>query len=248
MGKYRCGKCNFNCNQYRYIQKHREKCVFFKELDPLVPQNLNFLKNDNRKNLLFIGANFMLEINNYVSEYKNGLFIEGIPYVCKQLQINLDKTKKYNTNYKAINSLITNKVNEEYEFNIFNNDAGSSSIFKPNMKNWEWDRVRIKDNIILKSNTIENILKDELWENIKFDVILDVQGAELLVLNGFSKKNLKNIGKIEVEISKKEYYKGGVLFDELNKFFIDNNFKLISDINKINNHDNVIYINTINLI
>ena len=38
-------------------------------------------------NVLFIGANDMNEINNYVNQYRTGLFIEAIPDVFKKLEI-----------------------------------------------------------------------------------------------------------------------------------------------------------------
>ena len=54
-------------------------------------------------NVLFIGANDMNEIESYVNKYKNGLFIEAIPDVFKQLERNLHSANvKYNTNYKQI--------------------------------------------------------------------------------------------------------------------------------------------------
>ena len=42
-------------------------------------------------------------------------------------------------------------------------------------------------NITLISTTIEHLIKQSNWNNKKYDVILDVQGAELVVLNGFGK-------------------------------------------------------------
>jgi len=182
----------------------------------------------------------MVEINNYVHNYNNGLFIEAIPYTYDRLKSNLLATQIYNTNYIPINKLVTSKENKEYIFNIFNNNEASSSIYDPNLNNWQWNDVKIKEQIKLTSTTIENILKEQNWENIKYDLILDVQGAELEVLKGFNLINLKNINKIQVEISTTEFYKNGVLFDELNMFLINNGFKIITMPNST--HCDVIYI------
>ena len=63
------------------------------------------------KNLIVIGANSMdyintkAQLNNIV--YKNGLFIEALPNVCKELEKNVNIfNEKYKTNYKCINSLM----------------------------------------------------------------------------------------------------------------------------------------------
>lgn len=90
------------------------------------------------------------------------------------------------------------------------------------------------------STTIENLIKENNWNEKKYDVVLDVQGAELVVLNGFGINNIKNICKLKVEISKKEFYKGGVLFKNLNDFLINNGFKIVSQ--PESDHCDVIYI------
>jgi len=55
---------------------------------------------------------------------------------------------------------------------------------------------------------------------------LDVQGAELVVLKGFNETNFNNIQQLTTEISTVQFYKDGVLFDELNDYIINHGFKL----------------------
>ena len=229
---------------YGTFNKETSK-VYFENIGKgeLKGSDLNFQgyswKKDNRKYLLFIGANRMHEINDYVNDYHSGLFIEPIPFVFDMLLENLDKTKKFNTNYKGINALVTSESGKEYDFNVFSNTGASSSIYKPNPKEWKWPKAKVTETIKLKSKTIKEIIEEEKWENLKYDVVLDVQGAELEVMKGFG-THLNNINKITVEVSKKAYYNGGVLFTDLNDFFVNNGFKLLS--NKIADHDNIIYI------
>jgi FkbM family methyltransferase len=201
----------------------------------------NIWHRDKRKNLLFIGANNMGEISNYTHLYKNGIFIEALPNVYQQLKDNLKKAnQKYNTNYIAINKLVTSKINEKHNFNVFSNNGASSSIYEPNKEEWQWNHVKKIQNITLISTTIEHLIKQSNWNNKKYDVVLDVQGAELVVLNGFGKDNIKNICKIKVEISTKEFYKGGVLFTDLNNFLVKNGFEIVSP--PESNHCDVTYI------
>lgn len=177
-------------------------------------------------NILFIGANNMSEIDLYVNKYKNGLFIEAIPSVFEELKNNLQAANlKYNTNYKAINCLVCDEVDKEYIFHIFSNNGASSSIYTPNDSVWQWPHVREINTLKLTSTTIQNVLKEHNWENKKYDVILDVQGAELVVLKGFGEENFKNIQKITTEISTEQFYNGGVLFEDLNNFITSYGFK-----------------------
>lgn len=203
--------------------------------------NGNIWHRDERKNLLFIGANDMREISKYTHLYKNGIFIEALPNVYEELKHNLkNSNQKYNTNYIGINKLVTSKVNEKHTFNVFSNGGASSSIYEPNKDEWQWDNVKKTHSITLISTTIEHLLKEYDWTKKKYDVVLDVQGAELIVLNGFGKNNIDNISKINVEISTKEFYKGGVLFADLNNFLVKNGFEILSP--PKSDHCDVIYI------
>jgi FkbM family methyltransferase len=193
-----------------------------------------------KRNILFIGANNMDEIDYYVKKYQNGLFIEAIPSVFKQLEKNLQSANvKYNTNYKAINCLVADEIDKEYIFHIFNNNGASSSIFEPNSSAWQWPSVKEVDVLKLRSTTIETVLKEHKWDNMQYDLVLDVQGAELVVLKGFGESNFKNIRNITTEISTSPFYKGGVLFEELNSFITSHGFTL--DAAPKHNHCDVTY-------
>jgi len=192
------------------------------------------------KNILFIGANDMGEISNYVADYQNGIFIEAIPSVFKKLEYNLQNANdKYNKNYIAVNCLVTDKHDKEYVFNVFSNQGASSSIYESNSSQWKWPSVQKVDEIKLKSTTIESILRDNKWEDVKYDLVLDVQGAELDVLQGFDVSSFKNIEQITTEISTREFYKNGVLFDDLNTFITGLGFKICAP--PIQDHCDVVY-------
>ncbi len=197
------------------------------------------------KNLIVVGANSMdyiitkAQLNNIV--YKNGLFIEALPDVCVKLEKNVNIfNEKYNTNYKCINALVTDKENEKYPFYIFSNNGESSSIFKPNDKNWLWKDVNVSQITELSSVTMKHIIEKNNWNNKKFDVILDVQGSELKVLKGF-KSYINNMDYLTVEISKKEFYVGGVLFEELNNFLLEQGFTYIKKLYGHDDHCDVLY-------
>ena len=191
-------------------------------------------------NVLFIGSNDMNEINSYVKKYRNGLFIEAIPDVFKILEKNLHQANAtYNTNYKAINRLVCDEIGKEHTFHIFNNNGASSSIYAPNPSAWQWPSVQEVNAIQLKSTTVAEVLKEHQWENVKYDLILDVQGAELDVLKGFGESNLRNIQNLTTEISTEQFYNGAVLFCDLHNFIVSHGFKLVA--NPTSNHCDVTY-------
>lgn len=182
------------------------------------------------KSILFIGANDMREIKNYTSKYNSGFFIEPIPKTFDVLVHNLSKcNQENNTNYIPLNYLITNEDDKEYKFNIYGqmskhkevseygNNGASSSIFEKGRHFNDWGNCDCNISIDMKSTRISTLI-DKLSIDIEnCDVIVDVQGAELEVLKSFDDK-LMLVNNIITEISNVEYYKGGVLFNELNAY------------------------------
>ena len=211
-------------------------------------EKIEFSKNnvwhrDNRKNLLFIGCNNISEIEEYAYTYNAGLFIEALPELYLSATVNLDQCNiRNNTIFKAVNALVTNIVGKEYVFNVFNNNGASSSIFEANEDEWMWKRVKKIDETILTSTRMTNILIRHQWTNQTFDLVLDTQGAELEVLKGFD-HYIQNVNMMKLEVSKKEIYKGGVLFDELDQFLRVQGFSLSKEfIDNIPDHGDVVYL------
>lgn len=201
--------------------------------------NDNIWHKDKRKTLLLIGASTM-QILGYTNKYNVGLFIEALPNVFAELSKNIDKANlKYSTRYRAINALVTNEDCKQYTLNVFNNGQ-SSSIYKANNNLWKWNHVKQTSEIQIISTRINAILISERWLYKKFDVVLNAQGAELEVLKGFGSL-IENIENIELQVSKRQFYQGGVLFGELDSFLRKNKFQLIGSYDFIPDHGNVNY-------
>ena len=179
----------------------------------------------NKKKILFIGANDMREMlptgkrPEYKDKYKEGLFIEPIPEVFKELQKNLNQVNESNgNNFQALQALVTNKESETYDFKLYSTDnmLASSSIFEMRKKHEK--KLGYKGSIILQSTRMSSIISSLNLNIEEYDVFLDVQGAELEVLKSFD-DHIYKIDWLHTEVSVKAiYYTGGVLFDELNAF------------------------------
>lgn len=106
----------------------------------------------------------------------------------------------------------------------------SSSLFKPGKTKEVHPWLKFKESITIKTDTLENFCLEKKVETIDF-IHMDVQGAELMVLQG-ANSMLKNIKSIWLEVEKVPLYEGQALKTDIENFLIKNNFKLI--LNKVN--------------
>jgi FkbM family methyltransferase len=198
-----------------------------------------------RKNLIFVGANDMVEIKEYVQYYDRGIFIEPIPAIMKHLCLHLKAASElYNARYKAIQALVAATEGNVIDFFLADNNGASSSIYPPNKNEWKWDVKFAERQAQVNCTRMDTIINNELsWlkksGRLKFDVVVDTQGSELEVLKSFG-QFLENIEKLVVEVSTREFYKGQPLFVEINAFLEKNKFKLIKP--PENDHSDAIYI------
>jgi len=195
--------------------------------------------------LLFIGSSRFAFVSQYI-KYRHGIIIEAIPEEFEYMEANVKNCNAmHKTNFIPLNELITDKAGQSYQFNIILNKkdshAGSSSIYE--LQAWKY-MLEKTNSIDLTSTTIEKILDTSKWQDRLLDVVLDVQGAELLALKGFG-EYINNVKRLVVEASVKEFYKGGCLANELNAFLLNNNFSKVHEDKyfKKNGHGDICYIN-----
>lgn len=103
----------------------------------------------------------------------------------------------------------------------------SSSLLPPkehkNVLKW----VKFKEKITVKTSRLDSFCRMKNIEKIDF-IYLDVQGAELMVLEGAG-KFLRNIGAIWMEVEAIELYKGQPLKNDVQKFMQQNGFSRVKD-------------------
>lgn len=101
-----------------------------------------------------------------------------------------------------------------------------------------FENLRMTKTIDLPMVRLDSILSDAESENFPYWV-LDVQGNELNVLKG-SGSLLDQCHSIYTEVSTREVYKGGVLFQELKNYLNDKGFIPLWDPLDAS-HENVIF-------
>lgn len=118
-------------------------------------------------------------------------------------------------------------------------NPGASSLFKSNGK-YTIEHY-VQDEIITNCHRLDSIM---IKYNIPHvDIIwMDLQGAELLAMNGLG-KYLQNTKYIYTEVSHKEIYNNQCMFTEFNDFMKINNFSIKNKISMLGWQEDALYIN-----
>jgi FkbM family methyltransferase len=175
----------------------------------------NFLQSVN--GIIHIGGHAGQEASFYDSIKKSVIWFEAVPKYFQELLTNISSFP----NQRAINSLLGNENLEGIRFNIASNNGGSSSIYEFDAEH-NFANVSMASQIQLTMKRLDAILSESEIE--KFDHwILDVQGAELMVLEG-SGSLLSYCNSLYVEVSRRAIYQGGTKWEELNNFLTSNGF------------------------
>jgi len=106
----------------------------------------------------------------------------------------------------------------------------SSSLFKPGKTKEVHPWLKFNESITIKTDTLENFCEDNNITTINF-IHMDVQGAELLVLQG-ANKMISKINTIWLEVEKIPLYEDQALKTDIETFLIEHNFECV--LNKVN--------------
>lgn len=193
------------------------------------------------KGIIHIGGHRGSESAVYEWFGKKVIWIEANPKIFLDLKINIKKYKYQ----KAICALLTNNDNESKKFFISNNDSASSSIYQfgelSSGENSIWKNKNLKmvDEMILPSKMFDTVIQENNINIKDYDHwVIDVQGAEQLVLEG-SKKNIKFCKSLFIEVSEGDIYKNGSQWDDVKKFLSQQGLKPIKNITS--EHENVLF-------
>ena len=106
-----------------------------------------------------------------------------------------------------------------------NNSPGTSSVFKPNRTFLEQfpnaERFDAKSTVEIQADSIDNLASRNVISNIDFAKI-DVQGAELAIIEGGEKFLSSELIGLEVEVEFSGLYSGQPLFGDVESFVRNN--------------------------
>jgi FkbM family methyltransferase len=184
----------------------------------------------NLKSKYDLKLNGIINVGSYLAKeyttYKelsvnNIIFVEANPNIIESLKSQVGKE------CLIFNNLIYHLDDVELDFKISNHLQSSSLLDFEKHKIYHPDLSNVVNIIKLKTKKLDTLIKENNIDMNKFNTLmLDVQGAEKLVLEGFT-ENIKYIDYIYTEINFDEMYKGCSLFDEFNLYLKIYGFKLI---------------------
>lgn len=171
--------------------------------------------------VIHVGANYGQERKLYAKYGLRVIWIEPNPYAFDKLTGNIAAFPRQ----RACQYLVTDCDDVEYSFHLANNDGVSSSIFDFKLHRDIWPHITYEKTLLLRSTTLASLLDRELIDVRDYDsLIIDVQGAELLVLAG-AVPVLSNFTSVKVEVSDFESYAGGCQLADISSFMAQHGYR-----------------------
>jgi len=201
----------------------KERAYLIEERDRLLADSQDFFLKE-AKGVIHIGANLGQERELYAKYNLEILWVEPISNIFLQLQENLKPFPRQH----ALNYLLTDVDNKAYDFHIASNAGASSSIFNFGKHQEIWPEVNYLTSVILNSITFSTLVEIGEIDVSRYDsLVLDTQGAELLVLRG-ARDLLRNFRFIKAEAADFESYEGCNTLDDLEDYLDPLGFKEVS--------------------
>jgi len=216
------------------VYVYRKPAKFYYDLENEIKHNL--VKQST--GILHIGAHFGQESSYYFQNGLKVIWIEALPEIFEKLQSTISRYKEQ----IAYCALLGNENRTDTDFFISNNDGSASSVYRISEKS-NFENVYIEKKIKLTMVRLDNLLANIDTKDFTHWVI-DVQGAELLVLRGAGDL-ISYCKSITIEVSSRETYLGGVKYLELKDYLSVFNFFPLWEPNK-DEHTDISFIRLAN--
>lgn len=180
-----------------------------------------FIKDS--KGVIHVGANTGQARDIYAAHNLPVVWIEALPDAFSKL---IENIARY-PNQRALQCLIADKEGDPTNFYVANNDGQSSSLFEFGEHTRIWPEIKYTDRIKLMPTTLQLALLRHSIDVSEYDtLIMDVQGAELLVLKGAGDL-LDKFKFIRAEACDFELYKGGCQLKDLDEYLMPRGFERV---------------------
>ncbi len=182
------------------------------------PEPNRFLRS--ARGVIHVGANVGQERALYARHGLDVLWIEPLPEVFATLRANVATFPRQ----RALQALVTDRDDHEYDFHVANNAGESSSLFELKQHKDVWPKVAFTGSIKLRSVTLRTLLTREGVDITRYDaLVMDTQGSELLVLKG-AESLLPGFAHIKTEAPDFEAYEGCAQLVDLEAFLAARGF------------------------
>lgn len=167
------------------------------------------------RGIIHIGAHYAEERELYRQlGLEDVLWIEADPGLIPQLSANIAAYR----GHRAIQACLSNVDDQRTPFYRTNNYGESSSILPMGTHRDEYPQFHVVDEIALSTSTFAKLVEREAIELGRYDfAVLDVQGAELMALQGFGDL-LRRFTGVYLEVNLKHLYQGCALLPEIDAY------------------------------
>lgn len=174
--------------------------------------------------IIHIGANDGGEYKDYCKLVSGPItFIEAIPEVAEKCRAKLYSNRKD----RCLEAVCGDKNGLEVTFNVASNSGQSSSMLDLGKHSEFHPEIIYTNTFNAKTITLDTLIQNDELAKIANTLVIDTQGADLLVLKG-ARKTLESIDCVIVEVSEDAIYKGGATFNQIYDFMRDAGFELRS--------------------
>lgn len=179
------------------------------------------------RTLVHVGAHLAQERKLYERMgFREILWIEGSPDTYRRLVESFSGAAANSVaHHRTLCALLSEESGRDVSFYQFNNEGASDSLFPATQKLRDrWPHVQQTADVQqLTTLTLDEAVSSQgLAGNVNV-LVVDVQGAELLVLKG-GIRTLSQVDAVVCEVSTEPFYDGGVLYPELKSFLSANGF------------------------
>lgn len=197
--------------------------------------------------VIHVGAHRGEEIFEYENlGAKQVIWIEPNPDVFKEMEVFLSRAGA-SVESNAFEYAASNVDHEKVDFNIYygpdagylKGNKGCSSLLKANGRFLEW----YQNTIQVETITLDTLISENEFEYDNFQLLnMDVQGAEMLVLQG-AERVLENVKYVTTEATwSNPDYVDNVMYDELKLFLESRGFVEKQIINHTENWGDVLFV------
>lgn len=189
----------------------------------LIPFNTICKKYDLKiRGILHLGAHLLEEKEDYDNHnISKVVWIEGNTDIAEKAKLKSDGNI-----HKVYNYLISDKDDEEVEFNIANNGQ-SSSILKLGKHSMYHPDVVYTNTIKGKTKTLKTIIKDNTLDINDYNFLnIDLQGVELKAIKGLG-EYLHYIDYIYTEVNSGNVYEGNDLIVDIDSYLNEYGFERV---------------------
>jgi FkbM family methyltransferase len=166
------------------------------------------------RGIIHVGANDGAEFEAYRGVGANAVvYIEPIPSVYEVLKSRVEVVP----GHFAVNAICSAKSREKVTLNVASNRGESSSILPLGEHAELFPSIKYIESMVMETSTVDEIVFST-FRGKQFDLmVVDVQGAELLVLKG-ALRTLALVEAVYVEVSERPLYEGSCTWPQIHAF------------------------------